>query len=129
MLFWSELRGERVSLTTGYANVVWQGDANRLALRALPLAATPVVALNVTGPIVPVREIAERIGYIANVTPMFEGIEGRDALVANTDRLAQALPHSALPLDTLCAWAVAWIRHGGRLLSKPTKFEVRDGRF
>ncbi len=123
------LRGERVSLTTGYANVVWQGDANRLALRALSLAATPVVALNVTGPIVSVREIAERIGHIADVTPMFEGIEGSDALIANTDRLAQALPHSALPLDTLCAWAVAWIRHGGRLLSKPTKFEVRDGRF
>jgi hypothetical protein len=34
-----------------------------------------------------------------------------------------------LPLDTLCAWAVSWIRGNGRLLNKPTKFEVRDGKF
>ncbi len=123
------LRSEPVSLAAGYANVIWQGDANRLALRALTLTATPTVALNVTGPMVQVREIAERIGRIAGVAPLFEGIESPDALVANIDRLAQMLPHNALPLDTLCAWAVTWIRNNGRLLNKPTRFEVRDGRF
>jgi hypothetical protein len=44
-------------------------------------------------------------------------------------RLEQYLPYTPLPLDTLCAWAVAWIRNEGRLLNKPTKFEVRDGQF
>lgn len=123
------MHGEPVSLTTGYANVIWQGDANRLALRALTVAATPAMALNVTGPLVSVREIAERIGRIAGMTPLFEGREGTHALAANTDRLAQMLPHEPLLLDTLCEWAVSWIRNNGRLLNKPTKFEVRDGRF
>jgi len=128
------LRGTPVSLSTGHVNVIWQGDANRLALRALtaaaiPTADTPAVALNVTGPVVAVRDIAERVGSIAGVAPIFEGEPGPDALVANVDRLAQVLPHQTLPLDTLCEWAVEWIRADGRLLNKPTKYEARDGKF
>jgi nucleoside-diphosphate-sugar epimerase len=128
------LRGEPVSLTTGHVNVIWQGDANRLALRALSVATAPTadagaVALNVTGPIVAVREIAERVAAIAGVTAQFEGEPGPDALVANVDALSRLLPHQSLPLNTLCEWAVEWIRGNGRLLNKPTKYEARDGRF
>ncbi len=123
------LEGEPVDVTTGWVNVIWQGDANRLALRSLLVANTPALALNVTGPMVRVRELAERIGVHAGVRPQFTGDEQPDALIGNVDRLAEYLPYAPLPLDTLCAWAAAWIRQGGRLLSKPTKFEVRDGRF
>lgn len=123
------LAGEPVDVTTGWVNVIWQGDANRLALRGLLVANNPALALNVTGPMVRVREVAELIGAHAGVSPQFIGEEQSDALIGNVDRLAEYLPYTALPLDTLCAWAVSWIRQGGRLLSKPTKFEVRDGRF
>jgi hypothetical protein len=123
------LSGVPVPLAMGYANVIWQGDANRLALRALAATDVPPVALNVTGPIVSVREIAEHIGRAANITPIFEGHEGDDALLADTAQLQALLPHEALPLTTLCEWAVAWIRSNGRLLGKATKFEVRDGKF
>lgn len=123
------LAGSPVSLSMGHANVIWQGDANRLALRALGVAAPGGVPLNVTGPIVSVRDIALRIAHHAGTTVTFEGEEQPDALLANTDALAHLLPYDALPLDTLCAWAVAWIRSDGRLLGKPTKFEARDGRF
>lgn len=123
------LEGEPVDVTTGWVNVIWQGDANRLALRGLLVANNPALALNVTGPMVRVRELAECIGTHAGVAPQFTGEAQADALIGNVDRLAEYLPYTALPLDTLCAWAVAWIRAGGRLLSKPTKFEVRDGKF
>lgn len=127
------LHGVPVALDTAFVNVIWQADANRLALRALAQTAVPAadgsVAMNVTGPVVAVREIAERIGAIANVSPVFVGTPNDDALIANIDRLSERLPYTALPLDTLCAWAVQWIRDGGRLLHKPTKFEVRDGRY
>lgn len=123
------LEGEPVDVTTGWVNVIWQGDANRLALRGLLVANNPALALNVTGPMVRVRELAECIGTHAGVAPQLTGEAQADALIGNVDRLAEYLPYTALPLDTLCAWAVAWIRAGGRLLSKPTKFEVRDGKF
>lgn len=123
------LAGDPVNLATGWVNVIWQGDANRLALRALAAADTPPVALNVTGPMVAVRALAERLGTAAGVAPVFTGTEAADALVANVDALHARLPHEALPLDALCAWAVAWVRGGGRLLDRPTKYEVRDGRF
>lgn len=123
------LEGEPVDVTTGWVNVIWQGDANRLALRGLLVANNPALALNVTGPMVRVRELAECIGRHAGVAPSFTGEAQADALIGNVDRLAEYLPYTALPLDTLCAWAVAWVRQGGRLLAKPTKFEVRDGRF
>lgn len=123
------LAGEPVPLAMGYANVIWQGDANRLALRALGAAASPPRALNVTGPIVPVRTIAETVGRVAGVVPTFTGAEADDALVANVDALHESMPHDALSLETLCAWTVEWIRGEGRLLHKPTKFESRDGRY
>ncbi len=131
------LHGVPVSLDTAFVNVIWQGDANRLALRALSQATVPATvlvtdgsaALNITGPVVAVRDIAERVGAIAGVPPVFAGTPRDDALIANTDRLTERLPHTALPLDTLCEWAVHWIRGDGRLLNKPTKFEVRDGRY
>lgn len=127
------LHGTPVSLDTAFVNVIWQSDANRLALRALTQAAVPTgdtpVAMNVTGPIVAVRDIAERIGAIADVPPVFSGTPRDDALIANIDQLNARMTYTPLPLDTLCAWAVQWIRNGGRLLNKPTKFEVRDGRY
>lgn len=123
------LRGEPIQLANGYANVIWQGDASRLALRALTIAESPAVALNVTGPIVSIREIAERVAGVVGITPAFEGDERDDALIANVEQLSARLPYSALPLDTLCAWAVAWIQANGRILDKTTKFEVRDGKY
>ena len=127
------LRGAPIELSASHVNVIWQGDANRLALRALGQAAVPAVALNVTGPIVTVREIAECLGRAARVAPVFAADIDNDssghALVANVDALAAALPYTAMPLETLCGWAVDWIRADGRLLNKPTKFEVRDGKF
>jgi len=123
------LHGEPVDLSTGWVNVIWQGDANRLALRSLGAASVPATALNVTGPMVRVREIAERCALYAGVSPRLTGREGDEALVANVHRLSDELPFTALPLETLCTWAVDWLRTNGRVLDKPTKFEVRDGRF
>ena len=123
------VRGDPIALATPRVNVIWQGDANRLALRALTIAATPAIALNVTGAAVHVRALANRIGALTGITPVFDGPEGTDALVANVDMLQTLMPYDALPVDTLLTWAVDWIRGNGRVLGKPTKFDVRDGRF
>lgn len=123
------LHGAPIGLDTPQVNVIWQGDANRLALRALSVADASAVALNVTGSAVAVRDLARMIGDVAGMAPIYIGDVGTHALTANVSKLEALLPYTPLPLPTLCAWAVQWIRDGHRLLHKPTRFEVRDGRF
>src|SRR5689334_24518340 len=40
---------EPVSVEMGYVNVIWQGDANRIALECLALTSSPPFVVNVTG--------------------------------------------------------------------------------
>jgi hypothetical protein len=128
------LAGEAVPLATGFANVIWQRDANALALRALALATTDAPALNVSGPIVGVRAMAEQLGARLAVPVRFDGAEADDALVVHTGALAAALPPEAgddapLPLETLLDWTASWVQRGGRVLGKPTRFDVRSGAY
>ena len=56
-------RGEAVSVAMGYVNVIWQGDANRIAIECLPHASSPPFVVNVTGAeTLCVRRLAERFG-------------------------------------------------------------------
>lgn len=123
------MRGEIISLATPAANVIWQGDANRLALRALEAATTPARALNVTGPVVNVREIATEIARVMGKPVTFEEDASAHALTANVDALNTLLPGRSMPLDTLCAFAAEWVMNGQPTLAKPTKFDVRDGKY
>lgn len=126
--------GAPVPLATGFVNVIWQRDANALALRALAHAGPDAPALNVSGPIVPVRTLADGLAVRLGVTAQLDGTEADDALVVDTHALDTLLPPEAgddapLPLDTLLDWTAAWVRQGGRLLGKPTKFDVRSGAY
>ena len=57
---WAE---EPIDLTMGYVNVIWQQEANAMALCALRHAATPPCILNVAGTdILSVRTICEELG-------------------------------------------------------------------
>ena len=123
-----------VPIATGFANVIWQRDANALAIRALALASTSAPALNISGPIVSVRTIAEQLAQHLGTTVTFVDTEHEDALVVNTETLHAMLPPESgadtpLPLDTLVAWTAAWVARGGRVLGKPTKFDVRSGTY
>lgn len=127
-------RRDPVPLAMGYANVIWQRDANALALRALALASTEAPALNVSGPIASVRGMAEQLATLLEVPAAFDGVESADALLVNTEALDTALPPESgadapLPFDTLLAWSAAWLQQGGRLLGKPTRFDVRGGTY
>lgn len=120
--------GTPIELSMGHVNLIWQGDANAVALLALELVAVPPFVLNVSGPIVRVRDLAERLGVLLGREPRLTGTEQPTALVTNATR-CRALHTPTVDLDAMLAWVAAWISHGGGTLGKPTKFEVRDGQF
>lgn len=124
------LAGEPIDLATGHVNVIWQGDANAWALGALSLASAPMAVLNVTGPeTVSVRWLAEEFGRRLGRRPVFLGTEADTAWLSNAARAFALFGYPSVPLATLLDWVAAWLTAGGRLLDKPTHYDVRDGRF
>jgi dTDP-4-dehydrorhamnose reductase len=122
--------GDPVSVDMGYVNVIWQGDANAQAIRALTVATTPPRAINVTGPErLSVRDVASRLGRLLGATPRFEGTEAPDALLSDTTLARSLFGPPTVSTDTLIEWVASWVARGGTRLGKATKFEVRDGRF
>ena len=123
-------RGEPVDVTMGHVNVIWQGDANALAVACLAHAESPPFVVNVTGEeTLPVRELATRLGALLGRTPTIVGTEAGDALLSRTDRMRATIGLESVGLDDMLAWTAEWVREGRPLLGKPTKFERRDGAF
>ena len=123
-------RGEPVSVEMGYVNVIWQGDANRIALECLRLASTLPFVVNVTGAeILSVRSLAEWFAKRFGKRARFMGTESADALLSNTSRMRETFAAPEVSLDQMREWVAEWIEEDGPLLGKATKFEARDGRF
>ena len=123
-------RRRPVPLAMGAVNIIWQGDANSICLRALALASSPPLVLNVTGPqALPVRWIARCFGEIFGIEPIFEGIEAGTALVSDASLCCRLLGPPRMSPERMIEMTAEWIRAGRPTLNKPTHFEVRDGAF
>jgi nucleoside-diphosphate-sugar epimerase len=121
---------QTIDLGMGNVNVIWQGDANSVCLRALEYCASPPFVLNLTGPeTLSVRWIAERFGHHFGVEPQFSGQEAPTALLNNAARCHQIFGYPTVGPEDLIEATARWIGMGGPTLDKPTHFEVRDGRF
>jgi len=119
-----------VDVTMGHVNVIWQGDANSVALRAFPLCSAPPRLLNLTGPeTLEVRRIAQRFGELFRVAPRLRGTEAKSALLNDARQCHGLFGPPAVSAEQVIQWTAAWIRAGGPSLNKPTHFEARDGRF
>ncbi|HEY6829855.1 MAG TPA: NAD-dependent epimerase/dehydratase family protein [Gemmatimonadaceae bacterium] len=122
--------GDEISLGMGYVNVIWQGDANRVAIECLPHASSPPFVVNVTGTkTLSVRALASWFGERFGKPPRFTGTEGRDALLSNASHMAETFGEPEVNLSRMQEWIADWVEWGGPLLGKPTRFEARDGRF
>ena len=119
-----------VDVTMGAVNVIWQGDANAVVLRTLLHCQSPPMLLNLTGPeIVSIRWLATRFGEIFGKSLVFEGIEADTALLNNAARCHQLFGYPRISLEQMVQWVAHWVEIGEMTLGKPTKFEVRDGKF
>jgi len=125
------VKDEPIDLRMSCVNVIWQGDANALALSALARATSPEpYIVNVAGREVPcVEDLAKALGTRLGKTPTFTGQAAHDSLLSNSSRMEELLGDPLLPAETLINWVAEWVSNGGRLLGKPTSFERRDGQF
>lgn len=122
--------GEPVDLSMGFVNLIWQRDASARALQGLAVAGCPPVALNVTGCDRPsVRALAERCGELLGRLPRFTGAEGSEAWLWDAARAEALFGPPETTTDEAVRMTCDWIARGGVSLGKPTKFEVRDGRY
>jgi nucleoside-diphosphate-sugar epimerase len=119
-----------VSVAMGFVNVIWQEDANRVAIESLAHAATPPFILNVTGSqILSVRDLAERFASRFDRRAKFLDTERPTALLSDTTRMQTLFGPPDTPLDTMIERVADWVVAGGETINKPTHFETRDGRF
>ena len=122
--------GRPVELAMGWVNVIWQRDANGIALRALAHCAVPPLVLNVTGrPAFGVRWLAQQFGARWGRQPMFAGVEGATALLSNAAKMEALFGRPSVGIEEMIDRVARWVERGGRSLGKPTGFEQRDGRF
>jgi nucleoside-diphosphate-sugar epimerase len=125
------MKGEPIDRRMSYVNVIWQGDANALALAALARATAPDPwIVNVAGPdTLRVEDLARALGKRLGREPVFIGEAAADALLSNASRMKDLLGDPLLPVETLLDWVADWVGRDRRLLGKPTSFERRDGQF
>jgi nucleoside-diphosphate-sugar epimerase len=122
--------GEPVDLAMGMVNVIWQRDANAVALRVLAHCAVPPLVLNLTGrPAHSVRWIAEQFAARWGKQPELAGVEGATALLSDATRMEELLGAPEVGIEQMIALVGEWVERGGRSLGKPTHFEQREGRF
>jgi len=118
-----------IDLTMGYANVIWQGDANEQSLRLLAHCTAPTSPLNVTGPRVVVRELAIEFGRRLGRAPVLTGAEAATAWLVDTSESQRVLGSPSVALDTMIDWVTEWVGSGKPSLGKATHFSTRDGNY
>jgi len=122
--------GEAVDIAMGNVNVIWQGDANAIALRALAQAASPPNVFNVTGPeTISTRWLVNEFGKRFGIEPKVTGEEAPTALLSNAAKAFGTFGYPSMPLATMIDWVAGWIHAGGPTLGKPTHFQEREGQF
>ncbi|HSW23920.1 MAG TPA: NAD-dependent epimerase/dehydratase family protein [Burkholderiaceae bacterium] len=120
---------QSIDLTMGHANIIWQGDANDWALRALAHCTAPTSGLNVSGAVQRIRDLASALAQRLGVQPLFTGSEAPTAWLVDTGEAQRLFGPPAVPLPTMLDWTADWVARDMASLNKPTHYEARDGKY
>ena len=114
----------------GAVNLIWQRDANDYIIRAITVAKSPAAILNVAGPdTVPVRWLAEQIGHELGREPKFVSQETQSVLLSNASYCLNEFGRPQMTVEEMVSMIAKWVASGKKTLNKPTKYDVRDGKF
>ncbi|WP_051941890.1 NAD-dependent epimerase/dehydratase family protein [Maribacter forsetii] len=119
-----------VDVTMGYANVIWQGDANAFILRSLSMCESPAKILNITGlETISVKDVATKFGQLMHKEVVFTGEEDDLALLSNSSLIAKEMGGPEVSTDEVIKWTADWVNTEKSVHGKPTHFEVKDGKY
>jgi nucleoside-diphosphate-sugar epimerase len=119
-----------IDLTMGAVNLIWQRDANDYIIRSITLAKSPPTILNVTGQdTLLVRKLAEQIGKELKIKPRFVSQKAQTALLSNASLCISKYGPPQTELSEMISLIVKWVASGKTVLNKPTKYDVRNGKF
>jgi nucleoside-diphosphate-sugar epimerase len=119
-----------IDLTMGAVNLIWQRDANDYIIRSISLAKSPPTILNVAGPdILLVRKLAEQIGKELKIKPRFVSQKAQTALLSNASLCINKFGPPQMELSEMISLIVKWVASGKTVLNKPTKYDIRNGKF
>jgi nucleoside-diphosphate-sugar epimerase len=116
------LQGKDVSVSVPYVNLVSQRDANDRAIRALEICSNPPSVLNVSGPVVAVRDLAERLGKMLGKPVRLVGEEPKLSQVINDEFCVERFGAYHDTIEDILTAAVNWVKNNGEYWEKPTKF-------
>jgi NAD dependent epimerase/dehydratase family len=123
-------QGQPIDVSLGHVNFIWQGDASSQALRCLAHCETPTSPINVSGyEILAVRNLAAKFGEHFGREPVIIGKEEPTAWLTNTSQAVKLFGLPVVDTDRLIAWTADWVARSMPSFGKPTKYEVRDGRY
>ena len=121
---------KEIDLCMGNVNVIWQGDANEVALRSLLHCSSPARILNVTGPeIVSVRWVALEFAKMFGKKVSFTSTEEQNALLSNAAECFRLFGYPSVTLKQMMELIGRWVMEGGKTLNKPTHFQEREGKY
>jgi nucleoside-diphosphate-sugar epimerase len=124
------LQGTPIDVSLGHVNFIWQGDAAAQALRCLAHCEVPTSPINVSGhEILAVRDLAAKLGTLLGREPVIVGSEQPTAWLTDTSQAAKLFGLPVVDTERLIAWTADWVARSMPSLGKPTKYEVRDGRY
>jgi len=124
------LNDEPIDVTMGAVNLIWQRDANDYIIRSITLAQSPPFVLNVAGPqTISIRSLAGKIANLLGKEPKFVSQEAPSALLSDASRCISLFGAPQMTLDEMVAIIVEWVKSGKEILNKPTKYDVRNGKF
>ena len=122
------LNQQAIDLTMGHANVIWQGDANAMVLRALGHCTIPTSALNISGPeTISIRALAQAFGQRFERQPVFVNDEAEQAWLVNSGKAMQLFGYPNVTLVQMIDWTADWLLRDMPSLKKPTRYDVRSG--
>ncbi|ERJ58013.1 NAD-dependent epimerase/dehydratase family protein [Sphingobacterium paucimobilis] len=119
-----------IDLTSNNVNVIWQHDANEIAIRSLLHTEAPARVLNVTGPeILSIKWLAEKLAQGLGKEVSFVNEPENTALLNNAAACHRLFGFPKVGILEIIDITVRWILNDGSEFGKETHFQERKGKF